>query len=189
MNSYLKIILSTITLLMLLSCNYNADKRSNIQNENAAFKRQKYVNENVSFADQLSKNRECMTDSQRVNLLVTGDFFESKSSKVDDFLMYLNYLLDHSYEELDEAITQYTYSMFTNYPSKFIELDYYRLSLNKKEMEDILRKITILLSSELIFRDSIANTSEADFAKMFPYLKEHNCIKYFTRMKVEYIHK
>jgi len=185
MNVYLKIIFFIIS-LMLLSCNFNANKNSKIQkNNDKVVKENKYEAEKMSFVDELRKNRECMKDSQRADILVSGDFFESKSSKKNEYILYFNYLLEHSYEEFDETITQYTYSMFIKYPSKFLELDYYRLFLNGSQKEVVLYKITNQLSSELIFKDSISNVSETEFGKMFTFLKDHGCIKYFTRMKNE----
>ena len=97
MNVYIKIILFIIS-SMLLSCNFIDDKKSKIQkNNDKVIKENKFVAEKMSFVDELRKNRECMTDSQRADILVSGDFFESKSSEKNEYILYFNYLLEHSY--------------------------------------------------------------------------------------------
>lgn len=189
MKTYTKIILFIISSI-LFSCNSNGNKYSNIQKKkDTTFNENVSVDKNSSFVNELRINRECMTDSQRADILVSGNFFDSKSSKKDEYIVYFNYLLEHSFEGFDEAITQYTYSMFIKYPSKFSELDSYRLFLNERQKEVVLCKITNQLSSELVFKDSIANVSETDFGKMFPFLKLHGCVKYFTKMKAESLQK
>ncbi|MDD4970935.1 MAG: hypothetical protein PHT07_16025 [Paludibacter sp.] len=187
MKTYFQILIFTMS-LTFLSCNYNSNKSSISISQKTNDTTTNAINsksDKNSFIRELKKNRVCMTDSQRADILVSGDFFESKGSKKNDYILYINYLLDHSYEGFDEAITQYTYSMFLKYPSKFKELDYYSSSLNEKQKETLLHNLAIQLISELIFKDSIANISETDFGKMFPYLKDHDCIKYYSKIKNE----
>lgn len=189
MKIYITIIFFIISTI-LLSCNFNGNQSSHIQKiKNTGNKENISSDGKLSFIDELRKNRECMTDSQRADILVSGTFFDSKLSEKDKYILYFNYLLEHSYEGFDEAITQYTYNMFKKYPSKFSELDSYILFLNKRQKEVVLCEITSQLSYELVLRDSITKVSETDFEKMFPFLKEHDCVKYFTKIKNENLHK
>lgn len=136
---------------------------------------------NDDFVKLILENKKGMTDSVRVLKVIDGVFFEQSSSTAFDYVLLFNYIDKHENEEFDEAISQYLYEMFTKYPEKFIEFDYYLKKMAPKDQTNIMSSLVSSLSySYLSFCD--IDCSEVNFFLKFPYFSKRVYAKFFRQV-------
>lgn len=166
-------------LITLISCNTKSKESNSLNSENIS------KSDSADFISALNKNKKEMTGTTITETLYNSNFFKSNSSEEKEYILFFNYYIDNIYGNLSEGMGNYTYKMFVNYPSKYLEMNHYLSFLNKEQKDSILQNITIHLTNELYFRDTIQNVDKTDFAKMFPFLNQDKYLNIFEEKKNE----
>lgn len=118
----------------------------------------------------MNYDKECCSDSVRVQKMIDSNIYYEQSSNIVDYAMLFNYLLNHQNEEYDEAIGTRLFQMLSTFPSKFKQIERYMKDLSSSDQDLILERITILVGTELFLQNEDENETINLFYSKFPFL-------------------
>lgn len=140
------------------------------------------------FLGALKDDRNIEIDTIRIIRIVENPMYKEESSSPENYARLMNYLFELYSEEYSESISYYLYQMFSTYPSKFSEFEYYLNKLPYEEQDEIRYHLTSILTFEFLYdhRDLTKPALRELFITTYPYLSKYeNCIEEFHRQLEE----